>query len=239
MSKNVLIVGAANTGKSTALRNLVNREKYAYLNTDGKGLPIAGANSFLINLKITNPKDILSFYPQFEESEKCEGVILDTLTFLMAMYERKEVMTSANTQQAWGAYMQFYEALTEQIKNSNKFQIVMAHTDTALNEQTMQMESKILVKGAVGKRGVDADYATVVTCKQMPITKLEGYENPMLTITEEEQLMGVKYVFQTRLTKESVGDRTRSPMGMWDIKESFIDNDIQLVINRLKEFYGE
>ena len=236
-NRNVLIVGNANSGKSTSLRNLRERQAFAYLNTDMKDLPIRGANSFLVNQMITNPKDILAYYDQLEQSTKCQGVVLDTLTFLMNMFERKEVLTSTNTQNAWGAYSLFYEELVERVKLSSKPQILMGHTSTELNEQTMQMESRVLVKGAVGKRGVDADYTNVITAKQMPVKKLEGYESPLLTITPEEEAMGVKYVFCTKLNKESIGDRTRSAMGMWDLNETYIDNDVQIVLDRLNEFY--
>lgn len=60
----------------------------------------------------------------------------------------------------------------------------------------------------------------------------------MLTITEEEEMIGMKYVFQTRLTKETVYERIRSPMGMFQINETYIDNDAQLVLNRLQQYYN-
>lgn len=97
MNRTIVIAGQSNTGKSTSLRNLKNREKYAYLNADDKALPIRGANAFLKNLRITDPFDVPGFYPQFEQYDGCEGVILDTLTYLMAQYERKVVNTASNT----------------------------------------------------------------------------------------------------------------------------------------------
>ena len=60
----------------------------------------------------------------------------------------------------------------------------------------------------------------------------------MLTITEEEEMIGMKYVFQTRLTKETVYERIRSPMGMWRVDETYIDNDAQLVLNKLQQYYN-
>ena len=53
----------------------------------------------------------------------------------------------------------------------------------------------------------------------------------------EDKANGFKYVYQTRLTKETVNERMRSPMGMWDMKETYIDNNLQNVINRLHEYY--
>lgn len=234
----VLVVGQGNTGKSTSLRNLRDRAGYAYFNTDQKPLAIRGAKTFLVNQFINDPLPILDFYRQLEEHPKCNGIILDTLSFLMEQYERKIVQTSTNTMTAWGDYGAFYGDLTDLIKASKKPQVVMAHTDTQLNEQSGNLESKILVKGAVGKRGPECDYSIVVTTKQMPILKLREFESPLLKFTEEEEATGMKYVFNTRITKATVGDRTRAPMGMWDLKETYIDNDIQIVLDRITEYYS-
>jgi hypothetical protein len=238
MNRTIVIAGQSNTGKSTSLRNLKNREKYAYLNADDKALPIRGANAFLKNMRITEPTEVLGFYPQFEGYDGCEGVILDTLTYLMGSYERKVVNTSSNTMEGWKNYGIYYKELNDLIKNSNKTHIIMAHTETLLNEQSMQMESKILVKGAVGKIGVEADHTVVVTTKQMPVAKLKEYDTPLLTYTEAEEASGMKYVFSVQLNKETVGDRTRAPYGFWEAHEQYIDNDIQLVLDRWDEYYG-
>lgn len=73
---------------------------------------------------------------------------------------------------------------------------------------------------------------------QVPITRLKGIENDLLTITPEEEEDGVKYVFQTRITKETAGSKMRSAMGLWGRNELFIDNDLDLVFKRLNKFYG-
>jgi hypothetical protein len=57
-------------------------------------------------------------------------------------------------------------------------------------------------------------------------------------ITPEEEMLGFKHVFQTKLTKDTVGERIRSPLGMWSTPETFIDNNIQLVLERLKDYYA-
>lgn len=132
----------------------------------------------------------------------------------------------------------YYKELNDLIKDSNKTHIIMAHTETLLNEQSMQMESKILVKGAVGKIGVEADHTVVVTTKQMPISKLKKYDTPLLTYTPAEEAAGMKYVFSVQLNEETVGDRTRAPFGFWDANEQYIDNDIQLVLDRWDEYYS-
>ncbi|MGV8863227.1 MAG: hypothetical protein ACOH2T_18935 [Pseudomonas sp.] len=61
----------------------------------------------------------------------------------------------------------------------------------------------------------------------------------MLTITEDDELVGFKYVFQTRLTKDTYFERIRSPMGLFKVNETFIDNNAQLLLNHLTTYYGK
>jgi hypothetical protein len=69
----------------------------------------------------------------------------------------------------------------------------------------------------------------------MPVKKLAKYQNDLLKITEREEMDGFKYVFQTQKTKETTGDRIRASMEMWDPSETYIDNDVELIFNRIAE----
>lgn len=231
----VLIMGKPNTGKSTSLMKL-NQPRWAYLNTDLKELPFAP--KFAANVEIADAMQIFEYVNQIENAPGVDGAVLDTLTFLMSMYERQYVINSANTQKAWGDYGNYYRNLIHAIKSGSKSYAILAHEDSFLNEQTAQMESKVPVKGSVGRTGVEADFTTILATKQMPITKLEGHENDLLHISDEEREDGFKYVFQTRLTKESIGEKMRSAMGLWSRQELFIDNDLNQVFQRLQDYYG-
>jgi AAA domain len=232
----VLIMGKPNTGKSTSLRNLRNQDKYVYLNTDLKSLPFK--HKFKAAVDVTDPMDVLGFVQQIETNPDVEGAVLDTITFLAQSFERQYVINATNTQKAWGDYGNFYRELIHAIKAGTKNYAILAHEDTQLNEQTMQMESKVPIKGSVGKVGVEADFTTILSTKQMPIKKLEGFENDLLHITDEEREDGFKYVFCTRVAKEFVGEKMRSAMGLWNRKELFIDNDLEQVFERLRTYYA-
>lgn len=231
----VLVTGRPNSGKTSSLRNL-NQEKWANLNADMKETPFR--DHFAASVHITDAKDIIPYIQEIEENPDIEGGILDTLTHLMTMYERQYVLTATNTQKAWGDYGNFYRELIHTIKAGSKNYAILSHEDTQLNEQAMQMETRVPVKGQVGKIGVEADFTIVVTAKQMPVKVLEKYENDLLNITDEEREDGLKYVFVTRVTKEYAGGLMRAPMGLWKRNELYIDNDLNLVFKRLKEYYG-
>lgn len=235
----VLIAGPPNTGKSTSLRNLPT-EEMVYLNADNKEIPFR--SKFLANAPIADAEHVLAFVQEIEANPKCKGGVLDTITFLMALYERMYVVPFAGSpkgQQAWGDYGNFYRKVVHAIKTGSKNYAIMAHLETKLNEQSMRMESAVPIKGAVGKIGVEADFTTVLYSMQVPVKDLEKYQNDLLNITDEEKEDGVKYVFMTRITKEVAGSKIRAPMGLWKRNELYIDNDLNKVFTRLKEFYGK
>ena len=239
-NKNVImIMGKPNTGKSTSLRNM-DQESMIYLNADLKELPFA--DRFMSNVEIADANDVLGFIQDIEAEESVTGAVLDTVTFLMQMFERQYVAPFAGTktgQSAWGDYGNFYRNFIHAIKAGSKSYVIMAHEDESLNEQSAMMESRVPVKGAVGKVGVEADFTTILRSMQIPVKKLEGFENDLLHITDEEREDGVKYVFQTRITKESAGAKMRSAMGLWSRNELYIDNDVKQVFDRLNKFYGK
>ena len=129
--------------------------------------------------------------------------------------------------------------MQQKVAKSTKTVIFTAHTMTIYNEGDMVMETKVPVKGALKSNGLEAYFSTVVSTKKLPLKALESYSNPLLTITEEEKLLGYKYVFQTKLTKETVNERIRAPMDMFDIQHTYIDNNAQYLIDTLNEFYSE
>lgn len=232
----VLITGKPASGKSASLMNLPNQDRMVYLNTDLKELPFA--DKFLRNVEVTDAVDVLDYIADIEAADGVDGAVLDTITFLMAMYERQYVINAVNTQKAWGDYGNFYREFIHAIKAGTKNYIILAHEDTILNEQTARMETKIPVKGSVGKIGVEADFTTILGAKQMPLKKLEGHANDLLHITDDEREDEVKYVFCTRAAKEHEGEKMRSAIGLWKRNELYIDNDMNQVFTRLKQYYG-
>lgn len=236
-NKNVVcVMGEPNSGKSTSLRNM-DLSKVVYLNPDNKEPPFKG--KFMSNMFIERAADIPAYIAEIEASTSVQGAILDTITKAMEMYERQVVVGAANGQEAWGMYGNFCRHIIHQIKTGTKDYVVLAHEDKILNEQRGVMESKIPIKGSVGKIGLEADFSIILASMQVPLKKLEGHTNDLLAITPEEQEDGVKYVFVTRITKEYAGGKMRSPIGLWNRNELYIDNDLSKVFTRLKAFYGK
>lgn len=85
---------------------------------------------------------------------------------------------------------------------------------------------------------IESYFSCIVSTKKMKLTSLEGYTNDLLHISQRDINVGYKHVFQTNITKETIQERMRSPMGLFTDEETFIDNDISLVLNRLHEYYS-
>lgn len=231
----VLVCGYSGMGKSASLRNIRNQEKWLYLNTEaGKRLPFK--NKFQV-FKITDPMEVMEAFDYGTDNPDVEGVICDSLNFLMDMYESQYVLTSSNTMKAWGDYNQFLKELMQQkVAKFNKPTIFTAHVKDDLDEASMQIKTSVPVKGALKGAGIEAFFSTVVSAKRVPLKELAKV-NSLLDITEDEQDVGFKHVFQTRINKNSLGERIRAPMGMFSRDETFIDNDVQKLLDRLVEFY--
>lgn len=233
----VLISGESATGKSASLMNLPDPEGVMYLNCEsGKRTPF---KSKFQEFAITDPYQV---YEAFTEAESMEGIhtiIIDTATYLMDMFESIHIVGSTSTMAAWGAYQQFWKNLMQQyVTKSTKNVIFLAHTRKDLNEVTMTYESKVPVKGALANTGIESYFSIVISTKKMELKKLKDYSSELLVITPEEEMLGFKYVYQTRLTKDTVGERIRGPMGLFTQQESFIDNDASKLLARLHEYYA-
>jgi len=233
----VLIAGKSATGKSISLRNLKDPEGVVYLCCENnKELPFA---SKFKTLNITDPMQVYQAIEEVESKNDIHTIVIDSLSFLMDMFETQKVLPSTNTMQAWGQYAQFFKRLMQEyIAKSTKNIICTAHTMDILNEAEMVMETMIKVKGSLMNQGIESYFTHVIATKKMTLKKLESYENKLLNTTEEEEMLGIKYVFQNRLTKETVNERIRSPLGMWTVPETFIDNDIQLVLDQIHQYYN-
>lgn len=232
----VLIGGKSAAGKSASLMSLEKPEGVMYLNTEaGKKLPF---RSKFQEFTIIDPNQVIEAFEVAETKPEIHTIVVDSLTYLMDMYESIYVLNSANTMKAWGDYGQFLKKLMlHYVAKSTKQVIFLAHTADVMNETDMIMETMVKVKGSVMNTGVESFFSTVLACKKMPLTKLAKYVNPLLVITPEDEILGYKYVYQTKLTKETVNERIRSSMSMWSQQETYIDNNAQFVLNRLREYY--
>lgn len=233
----VLISGESGTGKSASLMNIRDQEAWAYLNCEaGKRLPFR--NKFQ-SVTITDPYTVHEYFDELQNEAGCKGVIIDTITFLMEMFESVYVNTAADTQKAWGAYFQFFKTLMqEKVASFGKPVIILGHTLLKYDEKALMNRVTVPVKGALKNNGIEAYFSTVVSTKKIELKDLKEQDQALLTITPQDEALGFKHVFQTQLTKNTTGERIRSPMGMFAPNQTYMDNDAQRLLDHLDEYYG-
>jgi hypothetical protein len=232
----VLVGGFSGVGKSASLRNIRNQKNWMYLNCEaGKRLPFK--NDFQ-SYRITDPYQVHEAFDHGTGNPEVEGIIVDSVTFLMDMYETQYVLSSSNTMKAWGDFAQFFKVLMQnKVTVFGKPVIMIAHVKDELDEKAMEIKTSVPVKGSLKNNGIEAYFSTVVAAKKITLKDLEKVTNNLLHVTDEEKEVGYKHVFQTRITKATVGERIRSPMGMFSKEQTYIDNDVQLLLDHLTAFY--
>lgn len=232
-----LVCGEPATGKSTCLRNL---ENVLYLNCES-GKKLTFKPKKFVQKVITDPYQIYEAFEWAEEQNEIYTVVIDGLNFLMDMFESIYIIGSKDSRAAWGDYAQFFKNLMQQyVAKSTKNVIFTAHTKTTYNETELQLETKVPIKGALANQGLEAYFSCILYTKVMKLKPLEeAYKSELLNVTADERALGYKHVFQTKKTADTVHERMRGPMGLFENNETFIDNDCVHVIKRLQEYYQE
>ena len=242
--KSILICGESGHGKSASLMGLKDRKDVLYMNCEN-GKPLPFKNKFK-KLTITDPDEVianLEALAERGEDNPYRFVIIDTVSFLMDMYETEYVLNAANTQKAWGNYGQFFPRLMQMTAKVDAFFIFLGHLDSFLDEEVGLMRHQVPVKGALAKKGLEARFTTVIYAKKMRVKDIlkgvGGEASGLLNITPKEEAQGFKHVFITDTDKGHIGGRIRTPMGMFQDDELYIDNDVVPVLKRLQEYYSE
>lgn len=233
----ILICGYSGSGKSYSLKNIRNQDKWLYLNTEaGKKLPFK--NQFK-NIRIVDPKEVLSYFDAaITAGDKSEGIIIDSIDFLMNMFEAKYIKTAADTRKAWGNYQTFFEQIfQDKIIRYGKPVIIIAHVADSYDEKTLDTKTSIPVKGALKNISIEAYCSFLIYAEKMTLKDLENYKNDLLHITAKDEATGLKYCFQTQLTKTTLNKKIRGPDDLFTLDETYIDNDAQLVLDKLTEYY--
>ena len=235
----VLIGGVSGAGKSASLRNIRNQERWGYINCEaGKRLPFK--NKF-VNARVDDPWQVYHFVDEaIENPDDVDGLIIDTATFMMDMFESQYVLGTADTMKGWSNYAQFWKNLIQKkLVQFGKPVIILAHVLEQYDESSLSMKRSVPIKGALKNQGLEAYFSTVVEATKMPLKDLKDYDESLLQVTEDDEDLGFKHVFQTRLTKESIGTRIRSPMGLFSKRQTYMDNDAQMLLDHLHKFYDE
>jgi hypothetical protein len=238
----VLISGPSSTGKSASLAEIRDQSRWFYGNAEGKELPFP---SEFMELYLTEPNHIFEMLDKAIEDQDNpdgpKGVIVDTLTFLMDMKESHDVYLARDGQGAWAEFAQYFKSIMlNRVARLHIPVVFLAHTFTVYDDAGLAATA-VPIKGSTAKNGVEAYFSLVVSTKRMSIKDLEAipdYDKDLLHITDDDRINGFKYVFQTRLTPKTLGERIRAPMKMFAHNQTYMDNDVQLLMDHVSRYYN-
>lgn len=240
-----LIAGASATGKSASLMNIPDQKGWWYMNCEaGKRLPF---RSRFTEFRITEPAQVMEGFEYALDLQRQnspdmpKGIIVDSLTFLMDMKETQDVLTAANTMNAWGEFQQFFKRLMQEKAAELDIPVIfIAHTLTTYDDEG-RTRASVPIKGALKNNGIEAYFSTVIYTKKITIKDLDKLtlDPELLTITEEDRALGYKHVFQTRPTAQTVGESIRAPVGMFKLNQLYMDNDVHKLLKHMNAYYNE
>lgn len=232
----VLITGESGTGKSTSLYKIKDHRSVLYLNCEGlKQVPFK--NDFR-TAQITDPYQIPDLINAANDQPNIEYIVIDTLTYLLDMFVSLYVNNAKDTFKAWRDMQEYFKDLVYvRFANSNKNILVLAHTEVIFDEAKGTISCKVPVPGGLKKKSIESWFNNIVSTKVMSLHQLNSYKNDYLNITEDNLIDEYKYVFQTRKTKDTKHEMMRGPLYMWTRDETFIDNDVVVLMDKLDKMY--
>ena len=84
-------------------------------------------------------------------------IVVDSLSFLLEMFESVYVIPAADGRSAWALFQQFFKSLMQdKVAKSTKTVIMTAHVLSLYNETNQAIEVKVPVKGALKNIGIEA-----------------------------------------------------------------------------------
>jgi energy-coupling factor transporter ATP-binding protein EcfA2 len=233
MAEAILVIGESGSGKSTSLRNLDSNEtivmrvvkkplpfrgwksKYSTVDKDGK-------SKNLIDLNMENPKtvskkiiDILNYISN--ELPSVKNIIIDDAQYIMSM----EFMARSK-EGGWGKFTEIAEHFLSIVKEAPQlrddlFVVLLAHSDN-VDDGDKKVKKLKTIGNLLNEKITVEGLFTYVLYATIKITGKDTKE----------------HVFVTQSDGTTVA---KTPMGMFDSVE--IDNDLQYVINSIKEYNGE
>lgn len=233
----ILVGGESGTGKTFSLKAIRDQQDWFYLNCEaGKRLPFK--NKFQ-NLRVEDPYQVHDAFEEGITNTSIKGIVIDSATFLMDMFETQFIFGNANTQAAWAAYAQFFKTLMQdKVVRFGRPVVVMAHNLAVYDDKLLDYRVSVPIKGSLKNQGVEAYFSTVVATKRVELKELEKTNLSLVNISDKDRMLGFKHVFQTQINKTSINTRIRGADDLFEGDQIYMDNNAQMLLDHLTAYYS-
>lgn len=209
----VLLIGASGRGKTYSFRNM-NRETTCFLNIERKPLPFKGG--FKLYDKPTNPHVVLERIQQAASRPEIDAIVVDSFSAWveMMMAEARRIKTGY---EIYSYYNEYIGKFHEVVKSVNKEVFVTAHYEVITDELGGQRERRAKVKGKEWEGVIEKEYTIVL-------------------YTEAKVELGADKAKHTFTLYSDGTTSAKTPPDIFGPDIISIDNDCNLVLQKIKEF---
>ena len=227
MSNLVIVLGSSGTGKSTSIKTL-NPQETVVLNVLGKDLPFKGSRANytrekLNNIQPTSWENVLSMMQSISQRKlDVHNIVIDDAIYIM----RTEFFDRSR-EKGFDKYNEL----------ADHFRRIVADSSSLRNDITVFM--------MLHTEPIEAD-GSIIGYKASTVGKLlDKMYNPIESVSvnlfsqpKYDESGKPEFGFYTHPMKvNGIEIPAKSPDGMFE--EDFIPNDLQYIVDKMKEFYGE
>ena len=219
MANFILVVGQTGHGKTTGIRTLDPKHTLV-LRTINRKLPFPSASKYVVR-DTSDYKEVIDWLEKANKSKVIENVVITDGTYIMRQeFFRRDKEIG-------------YNKFTDM---ANHIREVLLTVQKCRDDLNVFMEYH--VEPVTSDNSISGYKAS--TIGKMIDEKYNIFENVDIILFAEPKLVGntVQYGYYTNLTQGHNGAYlpAKTPMGMF--KDIFIPNDLQLVADTIKNYYG-
>lgn len=236
----VLICGVTGSGKTSSLYTLKDPSKALLFGCGLDNKPLPFRKNGLNYIGIEDPMDLLRYlngdkpFPESIANNDIELILIDTLTGALDSFVDYYITPAEDTRTAWGELPKYFNNLLLALRNTGIRFVCFAHLQE-LTDKYGNVSISVPVKGSLSTKGLESYFTTVVRATKIDVTAANKYSNDLLHYDQEDKVV---HVFQTHTDSNTIGDRVKTPRGMFDKKtELYINNDINYLLQRVDEYY--
>lgn len=226
MGNIVMILGRSGSGKSTSIKTL-NPKETVILNVLGKRLPFKGSQS-LYNIEnknlfqVSTHSDLVNYIKNISgNASHVKNIVIDDMIYSM----RKEYFTRAK-EVGFNKYVELAQHFQQIIEAGERARedlnvFLILHSEDVVSDNVV-----------IGKKVSTVGKLIDNTYNPAEVVPMVLYAEPQF----DEKGMP-KFGFYTHTSMQgTVLIPAKTPEGMFE--EDFIPNDLQLVVNKMNEYYG-